>query len=242
MTSQVSPQPAQLPWVPSAPAILPPRSVVKDLWATPKRGAVAVSEAHERCSRVALTVTWMAATLGIALFVPDIGKVIELIGGISAFFIFIFPGKIGTGGEESSGGSLVPKALLQWKVAWLHFGGAGLCLWGTMQWGWVRGAVLMGLSFCTDSRAVPRVHDWDPQPRATQKVSVCVFSSGGGRGRGRGRVWCPMGHGPGRSLGVTLVKVGTLQGGGFEYGGRAVPGNVPGYQGCVHASRRCPGT
>ncbi|XP_048172876.1 putative sodium-coupled neutral amino acid transporter 8 isoform X2 [Corvus hawaiiensis] len=67
------------------------RSVVKDLWATPKRRAVAVSEAHERCSRVALTVTWMAATLGIALFVPDIGKVIELIGGISAFFIFIFP-------------------------------------------------------------------------------------------------------------------------------------------------------
>ncbi|NWH34137.1 AVT2 protein, partial [Chloropsis hardwickii] len=68
------------------------RSVVKDLWAAPKRGAVAVSEAHERRSRVALTVTWMAATLGIALFVPDIGKVIELIGGISAFFIFIFPG------------------------------------------------------------------------------------------------------------------------------------------------------
>ncbi|XP_053808549.1 putative sodium-coupled neutral amino acid transporter 8 isoform X6 [Vidua chalybeata] len=71
------------------------RSVVKDLWAAPKRGAMAVSEAHERRSRVALTVTWMAATLGIALFVPDIGKVIELIGGISAFFIFIFPGKTG---------------------------------------------------------------------------------------------------------------------------------------------------
>ncbi|NWR87958.1 AVT2 protein, partial [Furnarius figulus] len=69
------------------------RSVVKDLWATPKRGAVVVSEAHEWQSRVALTVTWMAATLAIALFVPDIGKVIELIGGISAFFIFIFPGK-----------------------------------------------------------------------------------------------------------------------------------------------------
>uniref|UniRef100_A0A8C9MQC8 Solute carrier family 38 member 8 n=1 Tax=Serinus canaria TaxID=9135 RepID=A0A8C9MQC8_SERCA len=69
------------------------RSVVKDMWAAPKRRAVAVSEAHERRSRVALTVSWMAATLGIALFVPDIGKVIELIGGISAFFIFIFPGK-----------------------------------------------------------------------------------------------------------------------------------------------------
>ncbi|NXF03643.1 AVT2 protein, partial [Smithornis capensis] len=70
------------------------RSVVKDLWAIPKCGATAVSEAHERWSRVALTVTWMAATLAIALFVPDIGKVIELIGGISAFFIFIFPGKM----------------------------------------------------------------------------------------------------------------------------------------------------
>ncbi|NXT33989.1 AVT2 protein, partial [Pelecanoides urinatrix] len=68
------------------------RSVVRDVWVTPKRGAAAVAEAHERRSRVVLTVAWMAATLAIALFVPDIGKVIELIGGISAFFIFIFPG------------------------------------------------------------------------------------------------------------------------------------------------------
>ncbi|XP_075017139.1 solute carrier family 38 member 8 [Calonectris borealis] len=72
------------------------RSVVRDVWATPKRGAAAVPEAHERRSRVVLTVAWMAATLAIALFVPDIGKVIELIGGISAFFIFIFPGKTST--------------------------------------------------------------------------------------------------------------------------------------------------
>ncbi|XP_040501974.1 putative sodium-coupled neutral amino acid transporter 8 [Gallus gallus] len=68
------------------------RSVVQDLWAHPKFKAVLVSERHERQSRVALTISWMAATLAIALFVPDIGKVIELIGGISAFFIFIFPG------------------------------------------------------------------------------------------------------------------------------------------------------
>ncbi|XP_054056426.1 putative sodium-coupled neutral amino acid transporter 8 [Rissa tridactyla] len=68
------------------------RSVVRDMWVTPKCGAVAVPEAHEQRSRVALTVAWMATTLVIALFVPDIGKVIELIGGISAFFIFIFPG------------------------------------------------------------------------------------------------------------------------------------------------------
>uniref|UniRef100_A0A8C4TUP0 Solute carrier family 38 member 8 n=1 Tax=Falco tinnunculus TaxID=100819 RepID=A0A8C4TUP0_FALTI len=68
------------------------RSVVRDVWATPKPGAAVVPEEHEQRSRVMLTVTWMAATLAIALFVPDIGKVIELIGGISAFFIFIFPG------------------------------------------------------------------------------------------------------------------------------------------------------
>ncbi|TRZ25836.1 hypothetical protein HGM15179_001183 [Zosterops borbonicus] len=86
------------------------RSVVKDLWVSPKRGAVAVSEAQERRGRVALTVTWMAATLAIALFVPDIGKVIELIGGISAFFIFIFPGKRrhGEGGKQG----VVPEGLL----------------------------------------------------------------------------------------------------------------------------------
>nr|XP_047934644.1 putative sodium-coupled neutral amino acid transporter 8 [Anser cygnoides] len=68
------------------------RSVMRDLWAHPKRGAAPLADGPERRSRVALTISWMAATLAIALFVPDIGKVIELIGGISAFFIFIFPG------------------------------------------------------------------------------------------------------------------------------------------------------
>ncbi|XP_061863648.1 solute carrier family 38 member 8 [Colius striatus] len=68
------------------------RSVVRDVWVTPKAGPGEVAAARERRNRVALTVAWMAATLAIALLVPDIGKVIELIGGISAFFIFIFPG------------------------------------------------------------------------------------------------------------------------------------------------------
>ncbi|NXV10412.1 AVT2 protein, partial [Cettia cetti] len=104
------------------------RSVVRDLWAAPKRGAVAVPEAQERRSRVALTVTWMAATLGIALFVPDIGKVIELIGGISAFFIFIFPGK--TRHREEGGGVLCScrcrAALIAWGVLSV-LGGAFVC-------------------------------------------------------------------------------------------------------------------
>uniref|UniRef100_A0A8B9YZP9 Solute carrier family 38 member 8 n=1 Tax=Buteo japonicus TaxID=224669 RepID=A0A8B9YZP9_9AVES len=95
------------------------RSVVRDVWSTPKRGAAAVPEAHERRNRVALTVAWMAATLAIALFVPDIGKVIELIGGISAFFIFIFPGKSERweGGEGVTGAKRVAAVGLWWWVA-----------------------------------------------------------------------------------------------------------------------------
>uniref|UniRef100_M4AEY9 Solute carrier family 38 member 8a n=1 Tax=Xiphophorus maculatus TaxID=8083 RepID=M4AEY9_XIPMA len=44
-------------------------------------------------SRWVLTVLWIMTTLLIAVFVPDISKVISVIGGISAFFIFIFPGR-----------------------------------------------------------------------------------------------------------------------------------------------------
>uniref|UniRef100_M4AI10 Solute carrier family 38 member 8 n=1 Tax=Xiphophorus maculatus TaxID=8083 RepID=M4AI10_XIPMA len=46
---------------------------------------------HSRC-RVVLTVAWISFTLLIAMFVPDMADVISVIGGISAFFIFIFPG------------------------------------------------------------------------------------------------------------------------------------------------------
>ncbi|KAK3569990.1 hypothetical protein QTP86_007894 [Hemibagrus guttatus] len=49
-------------------------------------------ETYETCIRVALTAVWILITLLIALFVPDISKVISIIGGISAFFIFVFPG------------------------------------------------------------------------------------------------------------------------------------------------------
>uniref|UniRef100_A0A3Q3D5I1 Solute carrier family 38 member 8 n=1 Tax=Hippocampus comes TaxID=109280 RepID=A0A3Q3D5I1_HIPCM len=46
---------------------------------------------ESRC-RALLTVIWITITLLIAMFVPDMGEVISVIGGISAFFIFIFPG------------------------------------------------------------------------------------------------------------------------------------------------------
>lgn len=52
-------------------------------------------ESYETFIRVAVTVVWIITTLLIALFVPDISKVITIIGGISAFFIFVFPGQTG---------------------------------------------------------------------------------------------------------------------------------------------------
>lgn len=85
---------------------------------------------------------------------------------------------------------------------------------------------MLGLSFRTDSRAVPRVCDWDPQPRATQKVSVCVLSGGGGRGGGRdrARVWYPMGHGQGRSLGSPWSRWEPCQEGDLHVEGSALLG------------------
>uniref|UniRef100_H2VAA1 Solute carrier family 38 member 8 n=1 Tax=Takifugu rubripes TaxID=31033 RepID=H2VAA1_TAKRU len=55
-----------------------------------RRGVVTKSF-ESRC-RVILTVIWIAVTLLIAMYVPDMSEVISVIGGISAFFIFIFPG------------------------------------------------------------------------------------------------------------------------------------------------------
>lgn len=51
-----------------------------------------VTAAFESRSRYTLTVLWITVTLLIAMYVPDISKVISVVGGISAFFIFIFPG------------------------------------------------------------------------------------------------------------------------------------------------------
>ncbi|NXF86785.1 AVT2 protein, partial [Eubucco bourcierii] len=112
------------------------RSVVRDVWATSKSGTAVVPEAHERWSRVALTVAWMGTTLAIALFVPDIGKVIELIGGISAFFIFIFPGK-----REQS----LRSALSHWPLSCPHR--AALTAWGVLS-------VLVGAFVCGQSAAL----------------------------------------------------------------------------------------
>uniref|UniRef100_A0A3B3YTG2 Amino acid transporter transmembrane domain-containing protein n=1 Tax=Poecilia mexicana TaxID=48701 RepID=A0A3B3YTG2_9TELE len=67
-------------------------SVIQDpLLSRWRRRGEALMVKLECRSRWVLTVLWIMTTLLIALFVPDISKVISVIGGISAFFIFIFP-------------------------------------------------------------------------------------------------------------------------------------------------------
>lgn len=57
-----------------------------------ERRAIMTSVFESRC-RLILTLVWITVTLLIAICVPDMSEVISVIGGISAFFIFIFPGE-----------------------------------------------------------------------------------------------------------------------------------------------------
>ncbi|TDH17121.1 hypothetical protein EPR50_G00005020 [Perca flavescens] len=69
------------------------RSVILNLTLRIQRRRLGiVTHSFESRCRVVLTVIWITITLLIAMFVPDMGDVISVIGGISAFFIFIFPG------------------------------------------------------------------------------------------------------------------------------------------------------
>lgn len=47
----------------------------------------------ERRRRIITTLIWFIITLLIALFIPDIGVIISLLGGLAAIFIFVFPGR-----------------------------------------------------------------------------------------------------------------------------------------------------
>jgi sodium-coupled neutral amino acid transporter 7/8 len=50
-------------------------------------------EETEYKRRVTVTIIWFALTLALAVFIPNIGVVIQILGAFSAIFIFIFPGK-----------------------------------------------------------------------------------------------------------------------------------------------------
>lgn len=68
------------------------RAVLEGLWLRYKGEEVETDVAKEQRRRIAQTLVWFCLTLILALFIPDIGRVISLIGGLAACFIFVFPG------------------------------------------------------------------------------------------------------------------------------------------------------
>lgn len=68
------------------------RAVVEGLWLRYQGLSVEEDVERERRRRVLQTLVWFLLTLLLALFIPDIGKVIAVIGGLAACFIFVFPG------------------------------------------------------------------------------------------------------------------------------------------------------
>jgi len=55
---------------------------------------VGTLDAAEHRRRIIMTLVWFTVSLLIALFIPNIGVVISLLGGLAAIFIFVFPGQL----------------------------------------------------------------------------------------------------------------------------------------------------
>lgn len=68
------------------------RAVVEGLWLRYQGTPVEEDVDRERRRRLLQTFTWFLLTLLLALFIPDIGRVISVVGGLAACFIFVFPG------------------------------------------------------------------------------------------------------------------------------------------------------
>lgn len=68
------------------------RAVIEGLWLRFQGEQVEVCVRREQRRRIVQTLIWFVVTLVLALFIPDIGHVISLIGGLAACFIFVFPG------------------------------------------------------------------------------------------------------------------------------------------------------
>ncbi|XP_066493314.1 sodium-coupled neutral amino acid transporter 7 [Tiliqua scincoides] len=68
------------------------RAVLEGLWLRFKGETVEEDVVRERRRRLFQTGSWFLLTLLLALFIPDIGRVISVIGGLAACFIFVFPG------------------------------------------------------------------------------------------------------------------------------------------------------
>ena len=80
------------------------RAAVESVWidllkVSPERVA-----SEERMRRVVQASSWFVSSLVLAIFIPNIGVVIALLGGLAAIFIFVFPGKIKLCGRKRTVG------------------------------------------------------------------------------------------------------------------------------------------
>ncbi|XP_018431130.1 PREDICTED: putative sodium-coupled neutral amino acid transporter 7 [Nanorana parkeri] len=80
------------------------RAVLEGLWLRFTAQEAGEEPRRERRRRILQTLAWFVLTLLLALFIPDIGRVISLIGGLAACFIFIFPDSPQYADRDASGG------------------------------------------------------------------------------------------------------------------------------------------
>lgn len=68
------------------------RAALVSLWVDFRKMTINEIEASERRRRITSTIIWFILTLLLAVFIPNIGVVIKILGAFAAVFIFIFPG------------------------------------------------------------------------------------------------------------------------------------------------------
>lgn len=68
------------------------RAAFVSLWNDFRKLTLHEIEASERRTRIVVTIIWFILSLILAVFIPNIGVVIQILGAFAAVFIFIFPG------------------------------------------------------------------------------------------------------------------------------------------------------
>ena len=72
------------------------QEAISNLWleASLRRHTIVVDTPDfEKCRRAWIATVWFLLTILFAIFLPNIGVVIKLLGSLAAVFVFIFPGK-----------------------------------------------------------------------------------------------------------------------------------------------------
>jgi sodium-coupled neutral amino acid transporter 7/8 len=86
----------------------------------------------ELTSRIVIAGVWFALTLLLAVFIPDIGEVIKMLGSLAAVFIFILPGLSLFQYAERSDPSFRRKKTVFWMLTSFLFMALGSFIFGVV--------------------------------------------------------------------------------------------------------------